>query len=181
MGVQIEPWDPPRVRAAKLGMVGPFTPAEYARIADPLIVPTPAVDVEADPAVIAAGEAVRAAREVFDGRHAEWVRAVAARSEAELMGRGTARLLAEDRNFTQYTQEQHQQLTVVNVSRVEGLREAEQEALDARDAAWAKVVKAMGADKRARDAALRAAMLAEQPAAAVRDVEPVRVAPGRRR
>lgn len=77
----------PHCRVAAAGLpAGPYTPAEYARIAPPVVVSAPAERLTDDPKVQAAIAERDEARGVFDAANALWIAAVAEHQTAVLMG-----------------------------------------------------------------------------------------------
>ena len=88
---RIEPWDTPAVRARKLGMTGPFTPAEYALITAPVAPASDGPSVHDDPDVIAARVAMEAAEKEFDAAHGRWLDAVATERVMEIRAHNETR------------------------------------------------------------------------------------------
>jgi hypothetical protein len=124
-----------RTHAAGLGP-GPYTPAEYALIAPPVVGPSngePRVEYDAD--VIAATEARDAARVAFDLTDAAWLEAVSEHQTAVLLG-------------DPYVRDRETGETVgyrnpgVRDPAIDRLAQAERDARERRDAAWSRVVKA---------------------------------------
>lgn len=76
-----------RCRVAAAGLPpGPYTPAEYARIAPPVVVPSSDERVGDDPKVQAAEAERDEAWSVFEAANALWVAAVAEHQTASLLG-----------------------------------------------------------------------------------------------
>ena len=93
---EIKPWDPPSVRARKLGMTGPFTPAEWLLIAGQPIGPShPDIDarnayINTDPVVVAAEKPWDNAKRRHDEATSRWHDAIVNVETAKIAAQGEA-------------------------------------------------------------------------------------------
>lgn len=138
-----------RCRVADAGLgPGPYTPAQYAKIAPAIVTSASDDPVSRDPAVLAAQLAVREAREVYEPFEAAWLEVTAEHRREDLAAE------------THRTDGRGGLLSFGGNRRLARVRELERQRRDAREQmelAWRDVVKANDA---LRDATLAARMRA---------------------
>jgi hypothetical protein len=127
----------PRCRAHAAGLgPGPYAPAEYALIAPPVVVSPNENDIDGDPGVVVAQQALEEARAVVDAAYQLWLSAVAAHQTASLLDADPYQRNAggEPVGLRQGPR--------TDRGRIAELAEAEKEARERRDVAQARFVRA---------------------------------------
>lgn len=134
-----------RVTAAGLGP-GPYTPAEFAKIALPIVTTAPnpqSVAIANDPDVQAAVEARELARLAYDHAERLWLEAATATRRAELDAHAEAYAYRPQRGGDMSR-------TTVDYSAREAAQRVENERKFERDVAWERVVRAQQAEATAQ-------------------------------